>query len=170
MKIGPLATALDDRFGGAGFLNKAMRKAFANHWTFLLGEIALYAFVVVLVTGVFLTFFFKPSMEEVVYDGACVPLRGVMMSQAFASSLEISFEVRGGLLMRQMHHWGTLIFIAAIVAHLLRSSSWLATRCGSSMGRARIRIRILMRAGGKISLLVAPSDRPACETGRRPGP
>ncbi|MFI7708067.1 cytochrome bc complex cytochrome b subunit [Nonomuraea sp. NPDC049480] len=121
MKIGSLATALDDRFGGAGFLNKAMRKAFANHWTFLLGEIALYAFVVVLVTGVFLTFFFKPSMDEVVYNGVYAPLRGVTMSQAFASSLEITFEVRGGLLIRQMHHWATLIFIAAIVTHLLRN-------------------------------------------------
>jgi ubiquinol-cytochrome c reductase cytochrome b subunit len=100
---------------------RRVSQAFANHWTFLLGEIALYAFVVVLVTGVFLTFFFKPSMEEVVYNGAYVPLRGVTMSQAYASSLEISFEVRGGLLIRQMHHWGTLIFIGGIVAHLLRN-------------------------------------------------
>ncbi|MGP3961040.1 cytochrome bc1 complex cytochrome b subunit [Nonomuraea sp. 3N208] len=121
MKVGSLAKALDDRVGGARFLNRAMRKAFANHWTFLLGEIALYAFVVVLVTGVFLTFFFKPSMGEVVYNGAYVPLRGVTMSQAYASSLEISFEVRGGLLIRQMHHWGTLIFIGGIVVHLLRN-------------------------------------------------
>ncbi|RVX41501.1 ubiquinol-cytochrome c reductase cytochrome b subunit [Nonomuraea polychroma] len=121
MKIGSLAKALDDRVGGAGFLNKAMRKAFANHWTFLLGEIALYAFVVVLVTGVFLTFFFKPSMQEVVYNGAYVPLRGVRMSEAYASTLEISFEVRGGLLIRQMHHWATLIFLAGIVTHALRN-------------------------------------------------
>jgi ubiquinol-cytochrome c reductase cytochrome b subunit len=120
MKLGSAAEALDDRFGGAGFLNKAMRKAFANHWTFLLGDIALYAFVVVLITGVFLTFFLKPSMSEVVYNGAYAPLRGVPMSEAYASSLQISFEVRGGLLIRQMHHWGTLIFLGAIVAHLLR--------------------------------------------------
>ncbi|MGP4098574.1 cytochrome bc1 complex cytochrome b subunit [Nonomuraea sp. KM90] len=121
MKVGSLARALDDRVGGARFLNRAMRKAFANHWTFLLGEIALYAFVVVLITGVFLTFFFKPSMQEVVYNGAYVPLRGVTMSEAYASSLEISFEVRGGLLIRQMHHWGTLIFLGGIVVHLLRN-------------------------------------------------
>ncbi|TDD34099.1 cytochrome bc complex cytochrome b subunit [Nonomuraea terrae] len=121
MKIGSMAAALDDRIGGAGFLKKAMRKVFPDHWTFLLGEIALYSFVVVLLTGVFLTFFFKPSMAEVVYDGSYVPLRGVAMSQAYASTLEITFEVRGGLLMRQMHHWGTLVFLAAIVAHLLRN-------------------------------------------------
>ncbi|QFY15053.1 ubiquinol-cytochrome c reductase cytochrome b subunit [Nonomuraea phyllanthi] len=121
MKVGSLARALDDRVGGAGFLNRAMRKAFATHWSFLLGEIALYAFVVVLITGVFLTFFFKPSMEEVVYNGAYVPLKGVTMSEAYASSLEITFEVRGGLLIRQMHHWGTLIFLGGMVAHLLRN-------------------------------------------------
>ncbi|MFC7588476.1 cytochrome bc complex cytochrome b subunit [Nonomuraea antimicrobica] len=121
MKGSSLARALDERVGGAAFLRKAMRKVFPDHWTFLLGEIALYAFVVVLVTGVFLTFFFKPSMAEVVYDGAYVPLRGVTMSQAYASTLEISFEVRGGLLMRQMHHWATLVFLAAIVVHLLRN-------------------------------------------------
>ncbi|MFI9845799.1 cytochrome bc complex cytochrome b subunit [Nonomuraea sp. NPDC051941] len=121
MKASSLAQALDDRIGGAGFLKKAMRKVFPDHWTFLLGEIALYAFVIVLLTGVFLTFFFKPTMEEVVYDGAYVPLRGVQMSQAYASTLDISFEVRGGLLMRQMHHWATLVFLGAIVIHLLRN-------------------------------------------------
>ncbi|GAA3533572.1 ubiquinol-cytochrome c reductase cytochrome b subunit [Nonomuraea rosea] len=121
MKGSSLARALDDRVGGATFMKKAMRKVFPDHWTFLLGEIALYAFVVVLLTGVFLTFFFKPTMQEVIYDGTYAPLRGVEMSQAYASTLEISFEVRGGLLMRQMHHWATLIFLAAIVAHLLRN-------------------------------------------------
>ncbi|MFC7106131.1 cytochrome bc complex cytochrome b subunit [Nonomuraea rubra] len=121
MKASSLIRALDERVGGARFLDRAMRKAFNNHWSFLLGEIALYAFVVVLVTGVFLTFFFKPGMKEVVYDGAYVPLRGVMMSEAYASSLEISFDVRGGLLMRQMHHWSTLIFLGGIVVHLLRN-------------------------------------------------
>ncbi|MDP4507072.1 cytochrome bc1 complex cytochrome b subunit [Nonomuraea turcica] len=121
MKGSSLAKALDDRIGGAAFMKKAMRKVFPDHWTYLLGEIALYSFVVVLLTGVYLTFFFKPAMHEVVYNGAYVPLRGVRMSEAYASTLEISFEVRGGLLMRQMHHWATLVFLAAIVAHLLRN-------------------------------------------------
>ncbi|MFG2076469.1 cytochrome bc1 complex cytochrome b subunit [Nonomuraea maritima] len=120
MKADSLARALDERLGGAGFVKKAMRKVFPDHWTFLLGEIALYAFAIILITGVFLTMFFKPSMEEVVYDGAYLPLHGVTMSQAYASTLEISFEVRGGLLMRQMHHWATLLFLASIVVHLLR--------------------------------------------------
>ncbi|MEU7896272.1 cytochrome b N-terminal domain-containing protein [Nonomuraea sp. NPDC049152] len=121
MKASGLARALDERVGGGGWLNKAMRKVFPDHWTFLLGEIALYAFLIVLLTGLFLTFFFKPSMTEVIYDGSYVPLRGVVMSEAYASSLEISFDVRAGLLMRQLHHWSTLVFLAAICIHMLRN-------------------------------------------------
>ncbi|GAA4104906.1 ubiquinol-cytochrome c reductase cytochrome b subunit [Actinomadura miaoliensis] len=113
--------AIDDRFGAAGFGRKAMRKAFPDHWSFLLGEIAMYSFAIVVLTGVYLTFFFKPSMTEVVYNGTYGPLRGVRMSEAYASTLNISFEVRGGLLMRQIHHWSTIIFLGAIVIHLLRN-------------------------------------------------
>ncbi|MCP2340259.1 cytochrome bc1 complex cytochrome b subunit [Actinomadura rupiterrae] len=113
--------ALDERFGGTPFLRTAMRKAFPDHWSFLLGEIAMYAFVVILLTGVFLTLFFNPSMQEVSYHGSYVPLRGVRMSQAYESTLRISFDVRGGLLMRQIHHWATVIFLGAIVIHLLRN-------------------------------------------------
>ncbi|GAA3954964.1 ubiquinol-cytochrome c reductase cytochrome b subunit [Actinomadura viridis] len=113
--------AMDERFGAAGFARKAMRKAFPDHWTFLLGEIAMYSFAVVIVTGVFLTLFFRPSMSEIIYDGSYGPLRGVLMSEAYASTLHISFDVRGGLLMRQIHHWSTIIFLAAIVVHLLRN-------------------------------------------------
>ncbi|GAA4060975.1 ubiquinol-cytochrome c reductase cytochrome b subunit [Actinomadura miaoliensis] len=113
--------ALDERFGTTGFARKALRKAFPDQWSFLLGEIAMYSFVILLLTGVFLTLFFKPSMTEVVYDGSYAKLRGVEMSEAYASSLKISFEVRGGLLVRQIHHWATLIFMAAILAHLLRN-------------------------------------------------
>ncbi|MEU9955172.1 ubiquinol-cytochrome c reductase cytochrome b subunit [Streptomyces sp. NPDC050982] len=97
-----------------------LRKAFPDHWSFLLGEIALYSLVVLLVTGVWLTLFFKPEMSEVVYQGQYEPLRGVRMSAAFDSTLHISFDVRGGLLVRQTHHWAALVFAAAIGVHLLR--------------------------------------------------
>jgi len=97
-----------------------LRKSFPDHWTFLLGEIALYSLVVLVLTGVWLTLFFEPGMSEVVYGGRYVPLRGVLMSQAFDSTLRISFDVRGGLLVRQMHHWAALVFVAAIGVHLLR--------------------------------------------------
>jgi ubiquinol-cytochrome c reductase cytochrome b subunit len=101
-------------------MKKNLQKVFPDHWSFMLGEIALYSFVILLLSGTFLTFWFDPSMREVVYDGAYVPLQGVEMSAAYASALDISFEVRGGLLMRQIHHWAALIFMAAIVVHLMR--------------------------------------------------
>ncbi|MGP3954875.1 cytochrome bc1 complex cytochrome b subunit [Nonomuraea sp. 3N208] len=111
---------LDDRLGGANFLKRNLRKIFPDHWSFLLGEIALYSFIILLLTGTFLTFWFKPSMEHVIYDGPYSPLTGVGMSAAYASTMEISFEVRGGLLMRQMHHWAALLFVAGMTVHMLR--------------------------------------------------
>ena len=110
----------DDRFGGAKGVRYLLRKVFPDHWSFLLGEIALYSFVILLLTGTFLTLFFKPSMTDVVYHGSYLHLRGVHMSEAYASTLNISFDVRGGLLMRQIHHWAADLFVAAILAHWLR--------------------------------------------------
>ena len=111
---------VDDRLGSSNFVSRSLRKVFPDHWSFMLGEIALYSFVILLLTGTFLTFFYEPSMAEVVYDGSYAPLRGLEMTQAYESSLEISFDVRGGLIMRQIHHWAALIFVASIVVHLLR--------------------------------------------------
>ncbi len=118
--IDRLFGALDDRLGIAGVFRKELRKPFPSHWSFLLGEIALYSFVVLVLTGIFLTFFFEPSSAEVVYDGAYEPLRGVEVSRAYASTLELSFSVHAGLVMRQVHHWAALVFIAAIVVHMAR--------------------------------------------------
>jgi len=111
---------LDDRFRGAKGFRTLFRKIFPDHWTFLLGEIALYSFIILLLTGTFLTFFFQPSMTGMTYHGSYTPLDGVRMSQAYASTLNISFDVRGGLLMRQIHHWAADLFMAAIFAHMLR--------------------------------------------------
>jgi ubiquinol-cytochrome c reductase cytochrome b subunit len=110
----------DDRFRGAQIFRTWFRKVFPDHWTFLLGEIALYSFIILLLTGTFLTLFFKPSMTDVVYHGTYTKLNGVRMSEAYASTLNISFDVRGGLLMRQIHHWAADLFMAAIFAHMLR--------------------------------------------------
>ena len=110
----------DKRLKAAGFLRKQLRKIFPDHWSFLLGELALYSFVILILTGVFLTLFFRPSMSDVVYHGTYSQLDGVHMSEAYASTLNISFDVRGGLLMRQIHHWAANVFIAAICCHLLR--------------------------------------------------
>jgi ubiquinol-cytochrome c reductase cytochrome b subunit len=117
---GAVATYVDQRLGSNKALGRSLGKVFPDHWSFMLGEIVLYSFLVVLLTGVYLTLFFKPSMIEVVYDGSYVPLKGVMMSEAYASSLDISFDVRGGLLIRQMHHWAALIFVAAMAVHAFR--------------------------------------------------
>ncbi|HEV2373375.1 MAG TPA: ubiquinol-cytochrome c reductase cytochrome b subunit [Streptosporangiaceae bacterium] len=111
---------LDDRFHGARGFRVLFRKIFPDHWTFLLGEIALYSFIILLLTGTFLTLWFQPSMTEVTYHGSYTHLDGIRMSQAYASTLNISFDVRGGLLMRQIHHWAADLFMAAIFAHMLR--------------------------------------------------
>ncbi|MFL6056281.1 MAG: cytochrome bc complex cytochrome b subunit [Actinoallomurus sp.] len=112
--------AVDERLGSAAFLRRNIRKAFPEHWSFLLGEIALYCFVTLLLTGVFLTFFFKPSQDETVYTGAYAFLHGQKVSEAYASTVRISFDIRGGLLVRQIHHWAAMLFVAAICVHLMR--------------------------------------------------
>ncbi|HEX2030731.1 MAG TPA: ubiquinol-cytochrome c reductase cytochrome b subunit [Actinomycetota bacterium] len=118
--IGRLARWFDDRLRASDFAHRALNKVFPDDWSFMLGEIALYSFVVLVLTGTFLTFFFVPSAGEIVYRGAYEPLRGVEVSEAYASVLELSFSVRAGLVMRQTHHWAALVFIGAIVVHLCR--------------------------------------------------
>ncbi|MFJ4367406.1 cytochrome bc1 complex cytochrome b subunit [Streptomyces chartreusis] len=115
-----VADWFDGRLGIHTLGRKYLRKVFPDHWSFLLGEICLYSFVVLILTGVYLTLFFHPSMNEVTYHGSYVPLNGVRMSEAYASTLDISFDVRGGLLMRQVHHWAALVFIAGMLAHMMR--------------------------------------------------
>jgi ubiquinol-cytochrome c reductase cytochrome b subunit len=110
----------DERLGAARFVRTALNKVFPDHWSFMLGELALYCFVILILTGVYLTFFFTPGTKEVVYNGSYAPLKGVSMSQAYESVLRISFDVRAGLVMRQIHHWAALIFVGAIIAHLMR--------------------------------------------------
>ena len=117
---GTVAHYVDERTGAAKWMKKNLNKVFPDHWSFLLGEIALYSFIILLLSGTFLTFWFDPSQREVVYEGSYEPLSGLKMSAAYASTLHISFEVRGGLLMRQIHHWAALLFMVAIVVHLLR--------------------------------------------------
>ena len=117
---GNVAGYVDDRTGAAKWMKKNLTKVFPDHWSFLLGEICLYSFVILLLSGTFLTFWFDPSQREVIYEGSYAPLEGLKMSAAYASTLDISFEVRGGLLMRQIHHWAALIFMVGIVVHLLR--------------------------------------------------
>ena len=117
---GAAANYIDERTSISTAVKELGRKIFPDHWSFLLGEVALYSFVIILLSGSFLTFFFSASMTPVEYDGSYMPLKGVEMSAAMASSLDISFDIRGGLLMRQVHHWAALLFVAAIGLHMLR--------------------------------------------------
>lgn len=118
--VGATANWVDDRTSIGGFVKFFSRKLFPDHWSFMLGEVALYSFIVLLLSGVILTAFFVPSMESVVYNGPLETMQGVHMTKAYESTLVMSFEVPGGLLMRQVHHWSALIFTAAILAHMAR--------------------------------------------------
>src|SRR6201993_2646193 len=111
---------IDTRYHPSAAVRRQLNKVFPTHWSFLLGEIALYSFIVLQLTGVYLTLFFDPSMTDVTYHGVYQPLRGVEMSRAYESALNISFEIRGGLFVRQIHHWAALMFSAAIMVHLAR--------------------------------------------------
>ncbi|MDZ4044825.1 MAG: ubiquinol-cytochrome c reductase cytochrome b subunit, partial [Rhodoglobus sp.] len=118
--VGWASNYIDERTSLSGLVKELGRKIFPDHWSFMLGEVALYSFIVILLSGTFLTFFFEASMVPVIYDGSYVPLKGIEMSVAMASTLDISFDIRGGLLMRQVHHWAALLFVASIGLHMLR--------------------------------------------------
>ncbi|CAM5349320.1 cytochrome bc1 complex cytochrome b subunit [Streptomyces spiroverticillatus] len=115
-----LADWADGRLGLYPMARANLRKIFPDHWSFMFGEICLYSFLIIILTGIYLTLFFEPSSAEVVYHGSYVPLNGVPMTRAFESTLDISFEVRGGLLIRQIHHWAALVFVAAMLVHMMR--------------------------------------------------
>ncbi|MET0143932.1 MAG: ubiquinol-cytochrome c reductase cytochrome b subunit [Ilumatobacteraceae bacterium] len=108
------------RVGAESFVGKVLHKVFPSHFSFLWGELALYSFMVLLITGTYLTLFFEGSQQTLIYDGSYRPLRGVEVSAAYDSVLRISFDVKGGLLIRQMHHWAALVFVGAIALHMAR--------------------------------------------------
>ena len=115
-----LVRFIDSRSGAAPFIKATLRYVFPDHWSFLLGEVALYAFIVLVATGTYLTLFFHPSLADTVYHGTYAPLQGQKMSEAYKSAVDISFHVKAGLLIRQTHHWAADVFVAAIALHLMR--------------------------------------------------
>lgn len=119
-RLSRLGRWIDSRVGGARIGRGFLHKVFPNHWSFLLGEVALYSFIVLVVTGIYLTLFFDANTDPAVYDGSYAPLHGQTMSSAYKSTIELSFDVKAGLLVRQIHHWAALIFLGAIVVHLMR--------------------------------------------------
>ena len=119
--VGTVADEVDSRIHPAGGLRRQINKVFPTHWSFMLGEINIYAFIVLLVSGTWLAVFYDPSMAETTYEGVYPGLRGVTMSMAYESTVNISMDVRGGLFIRQIHHWAALIFVAAMIAHMMRT-------------------------------------------------
>ncbi|MEU6066544.1 MULTISPECIES: cytochrome bc1 complex cytochrome b subunit [Streptomyces] len=115
-----LADWADGRLGLYALAKANMRKVFPDHWSFMLGEVCLYSFLVLILTGIYLTLFFEPSGAEVVYHGSYGPLNGIVMTKAYESTLHISFDVRGGLLIRQIHHWAALVFVTGMLVHMMR--------------------------------------------------
>src|SRR5437588_5236439 len=120
MNVSDPVRFIDQRLGAAPFLRKALSYVFPDHWTFMIGEIALYAFVILIGTGIYLALFFDPSTTDTAYHGSYVPLQGATVSHAFDSTVRLSLNVPAGLMMRQAHHWAALVFVAAIVTHLMR--------------------------------------------------
>ncbi len=111
---------VDSRLHAAKFVRGALNHVFPDHWSFLLGEIALYSFVILVITGTYLALFFHASSTKLIYHGSYRALDGQKISAAYNSALHISLDVPAGLLVRQMHHWAALIFLWAILAHLAR--------------------------------------------------
>src|SRR5690242_10257708 len=117
---GKAAKWFDERLALAGPIRKQLNKVFPDHWSFMMGEIALYSFIILLLTGTYLTFFFDPSMAETTYHGRYVLMDGVTMSRAYESTLNITFDVRGGLVMRQIRPCSAVRFLAAMMVHMFR--------------------------------------------------
>ena len=111
---------MDERLGTQDFLQRSMDHIFPDNWSFMLGEIAFYCFLILVITGIWLAFFFDPSDAQVAYQGSYAPLHGQTMSLAYESTVHLSLDVRSGLLIRQIHHWTADLFVAAIVCHMAR--------------------------------------------------
>ena len=110
----------DERLGAASFARRSLAKVFPDHWSFMLGEIALYCFIILVLTGTLLAFFYVPDIKTVTYHGPYRALDGQAISRAYGSVLRLSFEVRAGLVFRQIHHWAALLMVGAVAVHAAR--------------------------------------------------
>ncbi|MDP3951967.1 cytochrome b N-terminal domain-containing protein [Microbacterium sp.] len=103
------------------FISELRGRAVPVHWTNLFGVITVASIAVLFVTGVMLMFVYVPSSEVVKYRGDFSPLVGVEVSRAFDSVMRLSFDIPGGLMLRQLHHWAALLVPASIMLQLLVS-------------------------------------------------
>jgi ubiquinol-cytochrome c reductase cytochrome b subunit len=117
-----LHRALDDTIAGRRIhtaVDSLRHRRSYRHWTDVFGIVTFASIAMLMITGAVLSFFYAPSSAATTYHGSYAPLRGAEMSHALASTLGISFDVRGGLLVRQGHHWAALLLPASIIGQLV---------------------------------------------------
>jgi ubiquinol-cytochrome c reductase cytochrome b subunit len=115
-----LLDALDQRLGLRKPAREVARKVFPTHWSFLISEVSLISFAVLVLTGIFLTMFYRASTADVVYTGSASLFAGRDLPAAYESIVRLSHDVPGGLLFRRIHRGASHLFIATIVLHFLR--------------------------------------------------
>ena len=115
-----LFQVLDDRLRLRAPGRKTANKVFPDHWSFLLGEVALFALLLLVLSGFFLTMFYRPSTAPVLYTGSSELYEGRVLPAAFESIVRMSADVTGGLFMRRIHRGASHLFIGSIVLHMLR--------------------------------------------------
>jgi ubiquinol-cytochrome c reductase cytochrome b subunit len=162
--VGTAADEVDSRIHPAGGIRRQINKVFPTHWSFMLGEIAMYSFIVLLISGTWLAVFYDPSMAETTYEGTYAGLRGVTMSMAYESTVNISIDVRGGLFIRQIHHWAALLFVAAMIAHMMRTFFTGAFRRPRETNWI---LGVVLLLSGMFEGFVGCSPEPACAPGCR---
>lgn len=111
---------LDARVGLSAPLKQLGRKVFPRHWSFLLGHATLSCFLVLIVTGIFLTFFYAPSTEPTIYTGSAALYQGRELPAAYESIVRLTHDVPGGLLVRRLHRAAAMLLIALAALHLVR--------------------------------------------------
>ncbi|GGL42428.1 menaquinol-cytochrome c reductase cytochrome b subunit [Halarchaeum grantii] len=117
--MGRLTAWVSERFETEVF-EPYLGKSFPAEDSFLLGEVALFSFVVLVLTGTYLGLFYIPSIESVTYHGSVVRYQGQELPGAFASVLQLTYDVPFGMFVRRFHHWAAHIFVASIALHMLR--------------------------------------------------
>jgi ubiquinol-cytochrome c reductase cytochrome b subunit len=118
--MGRLLDAIDRRTGLRSVVRKTADKVFPGHWSFLLGEVALITFGILVVTGIVLALFYRPFIDPVAYSGSAELYQGRTVPAVFGSILRLTHDIPGGLLLRRIHRAASHLFVAAVIAHMLR--------------------------------------------------
>jgi ubiquinol-cytochrome c reductase cytochrome b subunit len=118
--IDAIGDALEERLAFRAALRRAKRRLFPGHWSFLLGEVTLFSFVALVLSGVYLALFYRASTTTLVYAGADPSFEGLSLPDAFASVLDLSVGVPFGLVLRRFHHFAAHLFLGSLLLHAAR--------------------------------------------------